>query len=56
MFIDLNGEASRCKLNNDATTIRIFLKGLQDAHTIATKVYKKGPQNLMEAIKEVEKL
>ena len=49
-------EASRCKFNNDATTIRIFLKGLKNAHTIATKVYKKGPQTLMEAIKEVEKL
>ena len=49
-------EASRCKFNNDATTIRIFLKGLKNAHTIATKVYKKGPQTLAEAIKEVEKL
>ena len=33
-------EASRCKFNNDAATIRIFLKGLKDAHTIATKVYE----------------
>ena len=49
-------EASRCKFNNDATTIRIFLKGLKNAHTIVTKVYKKGPQTLSEAIKEVEKL
>ena len=49
-------EASRCKFNNDTTTIRIFLKGLKNAHTIVTKVYKKGPQNLAEAIKEVEKL
>ena len=47
-------EASRCKFNNDATTIRIFLKGLKNAHTIATKVYEKGPQTLMEAIQEVE--
>ena len=31
-------EANRCKFNNDATTIRIFLKGLKNAHTIATKV------------------
>ena len=37
-------EASRCKFNNDITTIRIFLKGLKNAHTIATKVYEKGPQ------------
>ena len=49
-------EASRCKFNNDAATIRIFLKGLKNAHTIATKVYEKGPQTLTEAIKEVEKL
>ena len=49
-------EASRCKFNNDATTIWIFLKGLKNAHTIATKVYKRGPQTLTEAIKEVEKL
>ena len=49
-------ESSRCKFNNDATTIRIFLKGLKNAHTIVTKVYKKGPQTLTEAIKEVEKL
>ena len=48
-------EASRCKFNNDAATIRIFLKGLKNAHTIATKVYEKGPQTLVEAIKEVEK-
>ena len=49
-------EASKCKFNNDITTIRIFLKGLKNAHTIATKVYKKEPQTLTEAIKEVEKL
>ena len=49
-------EASRCKFNNDTATIGIFLKGLKNAHTIATKVYEKGPQTLAEAIKEVEKL
>ena len=49
-------EANRCKFDNDATTIRIFLKGLKNVHTIATKVYEKGPQTLTEAIREVEKL
>ena len=49
-------EANSCKFNNDATTIRIFLKGLKNAHTIATKVYEKDPQTLPESIKEVEKL
>ena len=49
-------EANRCKFDNHTTTIRIFLKGLKNAHTITTKVYEKGPQTLTEAIKEVEKL
>ena len=49
-------EANRCKFDNDAATIRIFLKGLKNTHTIATKVYEKGLQTLTEAIKEVEKL
>ena len=49
-------EANRCKFDNDAATIRIFLKGLKNVHVIATKVYEKGPQTLTEAIREVEKL
>ena len=49
-------EANRCKFDNDAATIRIFLKGLKNTHTMATKVYEKGPQTLTEAIREVEKL
>ena len=49
-------EASRYKFNNDAAIIRIFLKGLKSAHTIATKVYEKGPQTLADTIKEVERL
>ena len=49
-------EANRCKFNNNAATIHIFLKGLRNVHTMATKFYEKGPQTLSEAIKEVEKL
>ena len=49
-------EASRCKFENNAATIRIFIKGLRNVHTLATRVYEKGPQNLADAIKEVEKL
>ena len=49
-------EASRCKFNNDAATIRIFIKWLKNAHTLATRVYKKEPQSLADAIREVEKL
>ena len=49
-------DTNRCKFNDDAATIRIFLKGLKNTHTIATKVYKKGLQTLTDTIKEVEKL
>ena len=49
-------EASRCKFNNDAATIIIFIKGLRNVHTLATRVYEKGLQSLADAIKEVEKL
>ena len=49
-------EASRCKFDNDATTIRIFIKGLKNAHTLAAKVYEKGPHSLTDAIKEDGKL
>ena len=48
-------DANRCKFNNDAATIQIFLKGLKNVCTIATKVYEKGPQTLSKEIKEVEK-
>ena len=51
---DFKREASRCKFHNDATTIRIFIKGLKNAHTLATRVYEKGPQSLADSIKEVE--
>ena len=36
--------------------IQIFIKGLRNVHTLATIVYKKGPQSLVDAIREVEKL
>ena len=49
-------EASRCKFDNDTTTIRIFIKGLKNVHTFATQVYEKGPQSPADAIREVEKL
>ena len=37
-------EANRYKFDNDAATIRIFIKGLKNAHTLATKIYEKGPE------------
>ena len=49
-------EANRCNFNNNAAMIWIFIKGLRNAHTLATRVYEKGPQNLADAIREVERL
>ena len=34
-------EAKRCNFTNNAATIRIFVKGLKNAHTLAAHVYKK---------------
>ena len=41
---------------NDAATIRIFIKGLKNAHSLAARIYEKDPQTLTDAITEVEKL
>ena len=49
-------EAKRCNFTNAAATIRIFVKRLKNAHSLAMCIYKKGPQTLMDAILEVEKL
>ena len=48
-------EAERCNFTNSAATIRISVKGLKNAHTLAC-VYEKGPQTLAAAISKVEKL
>ena len=49
-------EAKRCNFHKNAVTIWIFIKGLKNAHTLASHVYKKRPQTLADAICEVEKL
>ena len=49
-------EAKRCNFTNDADTIRIFIKGMKNAHSLATCIYEKGPQTLTDAISEVKKL
>ena len=49
-------EANRCNFNNNAAMIRIFVKGLKNAHTLTAQVYEKGPQTLADAIREVEML
>ena len=36
-------EAKRCNFTNNAANIRIFVKGLKDAHTLAARNYEKGP-------------
>ena len=43
-------EAKRCNFTNNTVTIRIFVKGLNNAHSLATQIYKKGPQTLADAI------
>ena len=52
----LKREAKRCNFTNNAATIRIFVKGLKNAHTLAACVYERGPQTLTDTISEVEKL
>ena len=49
-------EAKSWNFTNSATTIRIFVKGLRNAHVLATLFYEKGPQTLADAISEVEEL
>ena len=49
-------EAKRCNFTNNTTTIRIFVKGLKNAHNLAACIYEKGPQTLTDAISEVERL
>ena len=49
-------EAKRCNFMNDVATIRIFIKGLRNAHSLSTCIYEKGPKTLNDAISEVEKL
>ena len=49
-------ETKRCNFTNNTATIRIFIKGLRNAHMLAAQVYAKGPQTLADAISEVKKL
>ena len=41
---------------NTAATIRIFVKGHKNAHTLAAHIYQKEPQTLTDAISDVMKL
>ena len=49
-------EAKRCNFTNNAATIRIFVKGLKNAHTLAAHVYEKRLQILADIISKVKKL
>ena len=49
-------KAKRCSFTNSMATIRIFVKGLKNAQTLAACVYEKRPQTLADAISKVEKL
>ena len=49
-------EAKRCNFTNNATIIRIFVRGLRNGHMLAAGVYEKGLQTLTDAISEVEKI
>ena len=52
----LKQEAKRCNFTNNAATIRIFIKGLKNAHSLAICIYEKGLQMCTEVISEVEKI
>ena len=49
-------EAKRYNFTNYTARIRIFIKGLKNAHSLATHIYEEGPQMLSDVISEVEKL
>ena len=41
---------------NDTGTIRIFIKGLKNTHSLAARIYEKDLHTLMDAITEVQEL
>ena len=41
---------------NNAATIRIFIKGLKNAHNLAARIKIKDPHTLIDAVTEEEKL
>ena len=48
-------EAKCCSFINDATTIRIFVKGQRNPHSYAARIYEKDPQTLKDTITKVTK-
>ena len=57
VFIHHFKTETRCYIfTNDTATIRIFLKGLRNAHSLASRIYRKDPQTQKDTITKVEKL
>ena len=56
MFIILNEKLADVNLIMMPPLSEFYIKGLKNAHSLATKVYEKGPHCLTDAIREVEKL
>ena len=54
--IDSRQKLKDDNFTNDAATIRIFIKGLKNAHSLAIHIYEKGLQTLSNAISKVKKL
>ena len=54
-FHHFKRQAKSCNFTNNAATIRIFVKGLKDTHTLATRIYENRLQSLTDTISEVEK-
>ena len=48
-------EAKRCNFTNTTVAIRIFVKGLKSAHSLAACIYEKEAQTLSDVITEVER-
>ena len=40
-------EAKRCNFTNNGATIKIFVKGSKNAHTLTVWIYEKGLQTLV---------
>ena len=56
MFIGSKWNPNAVIFTNDTATIRVFVKGLRNAHSLAARIYGKDPQTLKDTITKVEKL
>ena len=49
-------KAKQYNFMNNTATVRIFIKALKNAQSLAAKIYEKDLHTLMDAITEVQKL